>query len=373
MLSRGTTTEDRLHCTETQLNKGKSSPSARRVRAVVPNRVDLAGGTLDIYPLYLLVPGSMTVNAAIGVRSEVEIVTAGYGARLHSENFDLSIKARDTHAFPTGGKLGLIASALRFFPPVKGVELRFRNEAPMGSGIGASSSLLVAAMLAMYSFLGKRRGWEETARAAMEIEAEHLRCLTGRQDHLAALRGGIQGIRFLPGRIDSERIGAGSVSGRKLAAHGFLASSGKAHRSADVNWRMVRGAIEGNEVILRRFRGIASVAREAWDAVLAGDAAEAGRAVAREWKIRKTLAAGVSSPKVDRLFASREFRMRVVGAKLCGAGGGGMVFGMLRSPGDRKRVDAILAAEGFTVYPFRISGGPRVETESAGSRRGPEP
>ncbi|MBF8259021.1 MAG: hypothetical protein HW377_1395 [Actinobacteria bacterium] len=354
------------------MNKGKTSPSPCRIRAVVPNRVDLAGGTLDIYPLYLLVPGSMTVNAAIGVRSIVEIVPGRGPARLRSENYSLREEARDTHGFSTEGKLGLIASALRFFPPVKGVELRFRNEAPLGSGIGASSSLLVAVMLAMYACLGQRRGWEETARAAMEIEAEHLRCLTGRQDHVAALRGGIQGIRFLPGRIDSERIGAGSEPGRKLAAHGFLASTGKAHHSADVNWRMIRGAIEGNEEILRRFRGIASVARETWHAVRAGDAVEAGRAVAREWGIRKTLAAGVSSPKVDRLLASRDFRMRVGGAKLCGAGGGGMVFGLLRSPGERKRVEAILAADGFTVFPFRLSGGPRVTAEAAGSRRGTE-
>lgn len=354
---------------EQPLRAEKPYTSARRIRAVVPNRVDLAGGTLDIYPLYLLVPGSMTVNAAIDVHSLAEITPVRGYARLRSDNFSLGEEAPDTHGFSAEGKLGLLASAMRFHPPVKGIEIRFRNEAPLGSGIGASSALLVAAMLAMNAFLGIRRGWEETARAAMEIEAEHLRCLTGRQDHVAALRGGIQGIRFLPGRIDPERIGAGSAPGRKLAAHGFLAGTGKAHRSADVNWRMIRGAIDGNVEVLRRFRGIAAVAREAWHAVRTGDVEGAGRAVAREWEIRKTLAAGVSSPKVERLFASREFRRRVRGAKLCGAGGGGMVFGLLRGPEERKRVEAFLAAEGFAVLPFRLSGGPRVTVEDAGFRR----
>ncbi|HSL91586.1 MAG TPA: hypothetical protein VK863_02965 [Candidatus Limnocylindrales bacterium] len=334
--------------------------ASSRIRVVVPNRVDLAGGTLDIYPLYLLVPDSMTVNAAIRMRSRVEVARVRGPAYLYSEDFSLGARAADTHGFSTAGKLGLIAAALRFFPPVRGVELRFRNEAPLGSGLGASSSLLVAAMLAMEALLGRRRGWEETARAAMEIEAGHLRSLAGCQDHVAALRGGIQGIRYLPGRLEAERIGPVSDAGRKLEAYGFLAGTGKAHHSAEVNWRMIRGAIEGNAEILRRFRGIAAAAHDAWDAVRNGEVGAAGRAVAREWEIRKTLASGVSPKRVEKAFALREFRKRVIGVKLCGAGGGGMAFGLLRGPEEREKVEDLLASEGFTVYPFRLSGGPRV-------------
>lgn len=340
---------------------GRNLPrDASRIRVVVPNRVDLAGGTLDIYPLYLMVPGSMTVNAAIGMESRVEAASVRGTARLYSEDFSFGVRAADTHGFSTEGKLGLIAAALRLFPPMKGIELRFRNEAPLGSGLGASSSLLVATVLAMDALLGRRRGWEETARTAMEIEASHLRCLAGRQDHIAALRGGIQGIRFLPGRVEAERIGPASEAGRRLATHGFLAGTGKAHHSGAVNWRMIRGAIEGNEAILRKFRGIAAAARDAWDAVRRGDVDAAGRAVAREWAIRKTLAAGVSPARMERTFALRRLRRRVTGVKLCGAGGGGVAFGLLRAPEERGKIEELLSAEGFTVYPFRLSGGPRI-------------
>jgi D-glycero-alpha-D-manno-heptose-7-phosphate kinase len=335
--------------------------TAPRIRVVVPNRVDLAGGTLDIYPLYLFVPGSMTVNAAIRMWSMAEIAPARGPVLLHSEDLSVRRHAADTHGFPSGGRLGLMSAALRFFPPARNIALRIRNEAPLGSGLGASSSLLVAVMLAMDALRGRRRGWQDTARAAMEIEAEHLHSLTGSQDHIAALRGGIQGIRFLPGRVEAERIAPGSRCGRGLAAHGFLAGSGKAHHSAEVNWRMIRGAIEGSEEVLRKFRGIAAAARDAWEAVREADFGAAGRAVGREWEIRKTLAPGVSPPRVEKAFGSREFRKRVAGAKLCGAGGGGMAFGILRSPEERGSVEALLAAEGFSVYPFRLSGGPRIE------------
>jgi D-glycero-alpha-D-manno-heptose-7-phosphate kinase len=330
------------------------------VQVVVPNRVDLAGGTLDIFPIYLLVPGAMTVNAAICVASVVSVHPVRGAARLVSDHFSHQAEALDTHGFSMRGALGLVARALRHFPPQTGIELRFRNEAPVGSGIGASSALLVATMLAMGCHLGGRRNWRELARVAMEIEAAHLRNLTGSQDHIAALRGGIQGIRYLPGRTEVARIAPDSSAGRKLAAHGFLASTGKSHFSAGLNWRMIRGAIDGNPEVLRKFRNIGQAAREAWEALSEGEIDRVGRALAREWAIRRTIAQGISLRAVDGLFSSPEFRRRVSGAKLCGAGGGGMVFGLLREPGDREAMEEVLRRRGFSPFPFRISAGPRI-------------
>jgi D-glycero-alpha-D-manno-heptose-7-phosphate kinase len=347
-------------------NRGSAGPGTS-FRVVVPNRVDIAGGTLDIYPLYLLVDGAMTVNAAVTVRSVVEVRPfARRAARLRSGNFGMAVTASDTHRFSPDGKMGLLSRALRHYPPVRGVEFRVRNEAPIGSGIGASSALLVALMLAAARLTRTPARWADTARAAMEIEAAHLRSLTGRQDHVAALRGGVQGIRFLPGRIEALRLPPGGPAGRMLTAHGFLAHTGIAHRSSDVNWRMVRGAIDGDAATLRKFRGIAGAARDAWAGVCGGDAAATANSMSAEWAIRRTLAAGVSPRPVEELFASRAFRRIVAGAKLCGAGGGGMLFGLLRDPGERAALSALLAGAGMTVVPFLLSGGARVEAAGDG-------
>lgn len=334
----------------------------RPFRVVVPNRVDIAGGTLDIYPLYLLVEGAMTVNAAISVRSEVEVRPFRRGAaRLSSGNFGISVTAVDTHGFLLGGKLGLLSRALRYFPAVSGVEISVRNEAPVGSGIGASSALLVALMLAAGRLTGTACRRDETARAAMEIEAAHLKSLTGRQDHLAALHGGLQGIRFSPGRVDVRRLPPGGRAGIMLRDHAFLAHTGIAHRSSDVNWRMIRGALDGDRMVLRKFRGIAAAARDAWEAVSGADPRGTGAAISAEWAIRKTLAPGVSTAGVEGLHSDRRFRRLVRGAKLCGAGGGGMFFGLLRDPEDREALEALLSGTGMSVLPFRLSGGPRFE------------
>jgi D-glycero-alpha-D-manno-heptose-7-phosphate kinase len=257
--------------------------------------------------------------------------------------------------------MGLLSRALRHFPAVSGVEIRVRNEAPVGSGIGASSSLLVALMLSAGRLTRTACRRDETAMAAMEIEAAHLKSLAGRQDHLAALRGGLQGIRFSPGRVDVRRLPPGGPAGTMLRDHAFLAYTGIAHRSSDVNWRMIRGAIDGDGMVLRKFRGIAAAARDAWEAVNAADPRGTGAAIAAEWAIRRTLAPGVSTDGVEELLRDRLFRRLVSGAKLCGAGGGGMLFGLLRDPGDREAVVALLSGTGMSVLPFRLSGGPRFE------------
>ncbi|GAB4368632.1 MAG: hypothetical protein Kow00128_14140 [Deltaproteobacteria bacterium] len=330
------------------------------VRAEVPNRIDLAGGTLDIYPLYLLVPGTVTVNAAIGVRSIVEIRRVRGAARIVAEGVSRAREAGTTHRFPRGGPFGLAAAALRTYPALTGVEIRFRNEAPVGTGLGASSALLVALMLAVESWLGIRGSWEERANRGMEIEAMHLRNLTGRQDHIAALRGGIQGIRCGPGTTVAERISPASREARIFERHAVLAFTGRSHFSAKVNWRMIRGAIEGNSEVLKKFGGIAGAARDAWEAVAAGDMGRLGRAVWREWSLRKTVAPGVSTRPVEALLADREFHRRVSGAKLCGAGGGGMLFCLLRRPEEREALESLLAGARFPAVPVRLSAGPKV-------------
>ncbi len=330
-------------------------------RVVAPNRVDLAGGTLDIYPVYLLVEGAMTVNAAVAVHSVVEVRPyRARAVRLYSGNFRMALTAATTHGFSPTGKLGLLSRGLRHFPAVSGVEILVRNEAPVGSGIGASSALLVAMMLAAGRLTGSPFRWEDTARAAMEIEAAHLRNLTGRQDHVAALRGGIQGIRFLPGRVEVHRLPAGGAAGGMLRSFGFLAYTGIAHHSSDVNWRMIRGAIEGSAAAMRKFRGIAAAARDAWGALNGADPDATGAAVTAEWSIRRNLAPGVSAPKVESVLADRRFRRIVSGAKLCGAGGGGMLFGLAREPGDLPAVGTILAKSGMALIPFRPCGRARV-------------
>src|SRR4030065_1855969 len=103
-----------------QMAEPKRPAGAPLVRVMVPNRVDIAGGTLDIFPLYLLVPGSMTVNAAIHVASVVSIHPVRGPVRLVAENLSRRSEARDPHGFPVRGGGGLGGAGLRGLPPPPG-------------------------------------------------------------------------------------------------------------------------------------------------------------------------------------------------------------------------------------------------------------
>ena len=114
------------------------------IEATTPNRMDLAGGTLDLYPLYLFEDWGLTLNAAIDLGSYVRLETrADPEIHVTSRDTGESAQVPRLEALPLGGKLDLIARALRFYKPRTGVNVTTQNKAPHGSGLGSSSSLLI--------------------------------------------------------------------------------------------------------------------------------------------------------------------------------------------------------------------------------------
>src|SRR5258706_12924376 len=122
-----------------------------RIESKAPTRVDLAGGTLDIWPLYLFHPGAVTINAAITRYASCVIETRAVGdKRIH-------LVSRDTkreESFPSFAAmvnakryhLPLLAEIAKFFAPPSGFTLSTDSEAPAGAGIGGSSALAGGAL-----------------------------------------------------------------------------------------------------------------------------------------------------------------------------------------------------------------------------------
>ena len=120
-----------------------------RVSATVPTRIDLAGGTLDVYPLYLFEGGGLTVNAAVNVYGHVTVEErTDSRIRIRSEDTGIEETFPNLSSMLTGGVLDLVKKALRYYLGVsarrQGLNITLRSEAPRGSGLGASSALLMA-------------------------------------------------------------------------------------------------------------------------------------------------------------------------------------------------------------------------------------
>lgn len=336
---------------------------ADRVRARAWCRVDLAGGTLDIWPLGLLHPGARTVNLAVDLPVEVELArpTAPHGGYVVVQGDDRR-EARSAAGLiehPATSLVGRVAEALDL-PPF---EARLSSASPRGGGLGASSAMVVGLIAGAEELFGRPRS--APARLAVlgrDLEARMMALPTGVQDHHAALLGGLLDIRYTVGGDSVHRL---PLDEETLGASLVLAFTGQSHFSAGQNWQIVRRRMEGEPEVTGLLQGIADTASDLVKALEAGDLPAAGALVAREWSHRRRLAEGVSTPGIEDLLA----RARSAGAwggKACGAGGGGCIV-VLAPPERRIDVEAALTAGGATLLAARpVSGGLTIERDPPG-------
>src|SRR6185503_4856460 len=151
------------------------------VEAIAPSRIDLAGGTLDIYPLYLFEEGGVTVNMGISVGSRVRL-TPRPDREVHIRSVDTGLEqsAPSVDRLALDGPLDLVARLLRFYAPETGVDVEIENNAPRGSGLGASSSLLIATSGALNELNGTDLDGETIIRYGADLEAQNIRIPTGK-------------------------------------------------------------------------------------------------------------------------------------------------------------------------------------------------
>ena len=175
-----------------------------RIASKAPTRVDLAGGTLDIWPLYLFHPGAVTVNAAITRYASCVIDQHPQGddrIKLVSRDTQLE-ESVDSLADLVKGKryrLPLLAEIVKFFNPDGGFTLTTDSEAPAGAGIGGSSAMAVAICAALDRFTGAGKSKADWIHISRDAEAIVIRVPTGTQDHYPPAFGGAAAIELPPG------------------------------------------------------------------------------------------------------------------------------------------------------------------------------
>jgi D-glycero-alpha-D-manno-heptose-7-phosphate kinase len=309
--------------------------------ASAPARVDLAGGTLDLWPLHVLHPGSVTVNAAIDLRARCRV-------RRRDGTFRVSVpdlgyertaaRPAELLADPRGALAGAVLEALEISEP-RDIELS--SDVPYGSGLGGSSALTVAMSAALAASTGREFRRADGVEFVRDVETRVLGKPAGVQDYYPPLKGGLHVIRFSPGRIDAVRK---EIDPSEWLRHLTLFDTGAVHSSGMNNWEIYRARLEGDRDVARHLDDIAAVAREMEDAVSAGDFRGMGAALRREWEARRRLAPVVSSPAIERAIAAA-LEGGAWGGKACGAGGGGCVV-MLSPPDRTARVRESLARLG---------------------------
>ena len=325
-----------------------------RIEARAPTRIDLAGGTLDIWPLYLFHPGALTVNCAITRYASCVIETAPRSSRRitlisvdtsRRERFASLAELERARRF----RLPLLAQLVKFFRPSSGLMLTTNSQAPAGAGISGSSAMAVAICAAFDRLERAKRSREEWIHISRDIEAVVIGVHTGTQDHYPAAFGGVNAIHLEPGgeRREALRCDLDGLERRLV-----LCYTGKPRQSGINNWEVFRRHIEGDRRVSRNLAQIAAIARKIRAALVRNAWREVGRLVREEWDFRRRNLPTISTPTIDRIIAGAR-RKGALGGKVCGAGGGGCVA-LIVEPGSRARVESAVQDAGGILLQQRI-------------------
>jgi len=320
-----------------------------RITSSAPTRIDLAGGTIDIWPLYLFHDAAQTINVAIRLYARAAITAhAGGQVSIVSEDAGVTVDAPDWSALDPRGPLPLLARLVRHFR-ASGLRLVTRSESPIGAGIAGSSAMNVAVCGALAAWTGTRLEPEAMLAVAQDVEAQTLDVPTGVQDYRPARYGGVSAVELGVGRVGRVPL---AVDPAELEARLVLAYTNASRNSGINNWDVMRRHIDGDPGVFDAFERIRDAAVGMREALVRGDWAGVGRQVAAEWCGRKALAPGVTTPAIDAMLAAAE-QAGATGGKVCGAGGGGCLF-CLAPPAAVPAVRNALAGAGARLMDFKV-------------------
>jgi D-glycero-alpha-D-manno-heptose-7-phosphate kinase len=173
---------------------------------------------------------------------------------------------------------------------------------------------------------------------------------TGSQDYYPAMYGGVSAIELGPAGIVRTSL---PVDTDALDRRFVLAYTGAPRNSGINNWEVMKAHIDGDKAIRRNFDRIAGIAIAMRKAVEQNDWDEAGRLMREEWTARRKNVPGITTPLIDHLVSSTR-RAGSIGAKACGAGGGGCVV-FLVEEGAKEKVSRVIAAAGAEVIDAKVA------------------
>ena len=333
-------------------------------RARAPLRLSFCGGGTDVSP-YPEEHGGMVLSATINQYAYASL-RPRRDTRLTIASLDYDVVARYDHPrrLKLDGNLDLIKSVVKALKVRRGADLWVHSDAPPGSGLGSSSTLVVALIGVLSEWHQKPLSGYEVAELAYRIERVDLGLAGGRQDQYAAAFGGFNFIEFQrdttvvnPLRIRPDVL-------RELEYRMLLCYMGQTRQSARIIERQTASYVGGRRKTIEALGRLKRETLEMKQALLLGDIDGMGELLHQAWENKKKLDEGISNSHVDRLyqFARKE---GAIGGKMPGAGGGG--YFVLLTRFDRKhRVARVLEKHGGQVVPFQFEAKGLATWSSAG-------
>ena len=325
------------------------------IRGRAPLRVSFGGGGTDVAPFCVEQGGAIlgsTINkyayCSIVPRTDDQIV-------VHSLDFDMTVKYNTHENYVYDGKLDLVKAALKAMEIKAGCEVYLQCDAPPGSGLGTSSTVMVAMLIAMARWKGIMMDGYRLADLAFQVEREDLQIAGGYQDQYAATFGGFNFIEFHgrndvvvnPLRIKKEIL-------HELQYNLLLCYTGNVHVSANIIKDQVKNYEKKDG-----FAAMCEVKALAYamkDELLKGNLNTFGKLLDYGWESKKRMSSKITKPQVDQLYEEAK-KAGALGGKLLGAGGGGYLLVYCPYNVRHKVAERLEAAGGqLTDWNFELRG-----------------
>ena len=292
-----------------------------RVHSSAPTRIDLAGGTLDIWPLYLFHDNAQTLNVAITRRAECRLEPRNDGRLgIFAEDTGAVADVEDVSKLDDRAELRLITRIGHYFGAT-GMTISTRSGSPVGAGLAGSSALNIALCAALARWRDCDIDPEALIKLALDLEAQVIAVPTGAQDYRPATYGGVAALELRPGGVVRVPL---KVDVDALADRIVLVFSGQSRDSGINNWKIMKRHIDGDQNVIDIFDEIRDVAVAMRHALEIEQWDEVGRYIDLEWELRKRLDPCVTTDRLESLIYHGR-RAGALAARVCGSGGGGCV------------------------------------------------
>ncbi len=321
------------------------------IKSKVPLRVSFAGGSTDVSPYPEQYGGSVistTINkyayAFLKPRDDKMI-------RVCSYDYDVSEVIKDKTELNNDGSLGLVKETIKtMHVGDKGLELIIYSEAPIGSGLGSSSAVVVAVIGAFKEWLYLPLTSYEIAKMAYHIEREILGIAGGYQDQYASTFGGFNFIEFFKNSIIVSPLRIRPEVLNELTSNLLLVDTKKTRLSSNILSRQQESYRFEVPEVMESLHEIKKLAVTIRNSLLLGNLKDFGYNLDREWFFKKKLDSMISNPEIDSIYTVAKGN-GALGAKLIGAGGGGH-FIFYCDYGKKVLVQRAVEKLGCYVVPF---------------------
>ena len=313
------------------------------IETSAPTRVDLAGGTIDIPPLFLFHEGAATVNFAVSLLAHCRIETRS-DDKIILESIDRGVSLESSleriHELAHEPRLELLSKLVYFFKPETGFNMTTESKAPAGAGLAGSSTLNIACIGALNKLVGDRYAPERFIPIAAAIECRVIKVPTGYQDYYSAQYGGVASIHFRPDGMEREAL---DIDTETLQKRIVICYTGEPRNSGTNNWEITKRHIDGDNELFDIFEGIRDDSINLREALLENDWEKVGEILKNAHPHRKRLAPNITTQQLD-LLIEKALNNGAIAPKICGAGGGGCIA-FFCEEGRRADVEKALAEE----------------------------